>query len=129
MPIYTYDCPVDGVQDVLFRTYDAPSTHMCPECYGSMGRCVTLPGRVEIKRDWNEKANDYQHDPYTQSKAQLRNLDREEQLHQDASPMKITEESIQAGAKAIHETKLNPPKNSVQRMVESRQRKRRKEPN
>ncbi len=113
MPIYTYECPTDGVVDVLFRVYNPPPFEVCPICQDLMPKVITLPGRVEVKQDWNEKANEYQRDPYTQAKAQLHNLDREEQLRYDKPPIKVTEEMLQVGAKAIHEGKTAPPMGPV----------------
>ena len=113
MPIYTYECPTDGVTDVLSRTYDITDTYWCPTCGGPMDRCVTLPGRVEVKQDWNEKANDYRRDPYTQAKAQLENINR--RAAEGGEPQTpITEEAIQVGAKAIHEHETAPPGPSIE---------------
>lgn len=113
MPIYTYECPTDGYQDVFSRTYDVREEQPCPECGEPASIAVTMPALVTIERDWNDKASDDQRDPYTQAKAQLRNLSREEQLRHDKPPIKVTEEMLQAGAKAIHEGKTNPPVSPV----------------
>ena len=113
MPIYTYDCPEDGVTDVFTRTVGPPFEMACPHCRGQMANVIAAPARVEVKRDWNEKANDYQRDPYTQAKAQILNHDRQEQEHQGTRPVKITEESIQVGAKGIYDSEHNPPQGPV----------------
>ena len=122
MPIYVYDCPEDGLVDVFFRSYGSFPEWPCPDCGGLATRVATTPALVSVKRDWNDQASDQQRDPYTQSRAQLTNLDRERQEREGAAPMKITEEMIQAGAKAIHEDKRTPPKGAVQRTVAAKNR-------
>ena len=107
MPIYTYECPTDGVTDILSRTYDTSDTYWCPTCGQHMAKCVTLPGLVEIKQDWNEKANEYQtHGPYHQAKSQLENINRRA-AEGGESHSPITEEAIQVGAKGIDEATRN----------------------
>ncbi len=113
MPIYTYDCPEDGTTDVFFRAVGPPFEMDCPECKGQMQNCVTAPAQVNIDRDWNEKANDYRRDPYTQAKAQLTNINRRA-AEGGESQTPITEEAIQVGAKAIHEHETAPPGPSIE---------------
>ena len=117
MPIYTYECPAHGVTDILSRTYDTSDTYWCPVCGEPMAKCLTLPGRVEIKRDWAEKANDYQtHGPYHQAKSQLTNINRQAAARGEShSP--ITEEAIQVGAKAIDEGVRRPRPNPEERQL------------
>lgn len=100
MPIYVYGCPTDGLVDVFFRSYGTFPEWPCPECGAPAARVATTPALVSVKRDWNEKANDYQRDPYTQSKAQLTNMNRTA-AERGEPQTKITEEAIQVGAKAI----------------------------
>jgi len=100
MPIYSYNCPKDGNQDILFRSYDPQDAWPCPECTRLIPKTISTPGRVEVKRDWDEKANDYQRDPYTQSKAQLTNVKRRAAEHGEPHS-RITEEVIQLGAREI----------------------------
>ncbi len=108
MPIYTYDCPEDGTTDVFFRAVGPPFELDCPECRGKMQNCVTAPAQVNIQRDWNEKANDCRRNPYDQAKAQLHNLDRENQEHQGTRPMEITEEMLQVTAREIDKENKKP---------------------
>ncbi len=121
MPIYVYDCENDGPQDVFSRTFDILPERPCPKCGKGAKMAVTAPARHDIERTWNDKANEYRRDPYTQSKAQLTNLRREtvERTERDCdrptSP--ITEEAIQVGAKAIAAEKANPRQDLEQRQV------------
>jgi hypothetical protein len=96
---------------------------------GMMTKVVTLPSRVEIERDWNEKANDYQdHGAYHQAKSQLQNYRRSslERLERDCDrpPNPVTEEAIQVGAKAIHDKKVSPKPDLQMRQVRQLQRQR-----
>jgi hypothetical protein len=103
VPIQAYDCPEHGEFDKLFRgTTVFTNVFPCPRCGRGSPHVFKSPSTVTIKRSWNEQANLDRSDPYTQAKAQLRNFDREQQS-QGKPPMKITEEAIQTGAKAIHE--------------------------
>ena len=101
MPIQVYVCKTHDKQDVYFRTYDVKSEYPCPECGKMSKHVISAPGVVDIKLTWNDKANDYRRDPYTQAKAQMRNLDRSEQERNGAAPMKVTEEQLQVVAKRI----------------------------
>lgn len=121
MPIYVYECPTDGKQDVFSRTFDVPDERPCPVCGRSALICVTSPSRHDIKRDWNEKANEYRRDPYTQSRAQLTNqhrsaLDRVGR-YCDRPLDPVTEKAIQIGAKEIHKQVTNPRPDLQQRQV------------
>ena len=128
MPIYIYECPTDGRQDVFSRTFNVPGERPCPVCGRSASVCVTAPSRHDIKRDWNEKANEYRRDPYTQAKAQLTNQHRStlERIGRDCDrpPNPVTEEAIQIGAKEIHK----PPRPDPQeRQIAAIRKARRKE--
>ncbi len=101
MPIYTYVCSTHGEHDKLVREYIVESSSICPQCGERTENVVTKPSRVDVKLDWNDKASDQQRDPYTQAKAQLNALDREDQMLQDARPKKWREEQIQEAAKQI----------------------------
>ena len=53
-----------------------------------------------MRRTWNEKANEYQRDPYTQAKAQLENnYNRNRDMGLDTP--KPTEEGVQVAARQI----------------------------
>lgn len=108
MPIYEFRCPADGVHDIFVRKLQASKTHKCPTCKREVPNMISAPSFINIVRDWNEQANDYRRNPYVQAKAQLHNLDREQQEHTDASPMKITEEAIQATAENIDRSNKQP---------------------
>ena len=108
MPIYTYSCKDHGSTDVLVRGFDGrEDTYWCPECGSQMSKAVTAPAKVFVSRDWNEKANDWQRNPYDQAKAQLNNMNRMAQ-EKGKRPIKISEETIQATAASIQEAKDKP---------------------
>ena len=76
---------------------------------------VSAPAIVNVQRDWNEKANEYQRNPYTQAKAQITNAYREEAERTGKSPRKVTEEAVQVAAKSIHRRENNPAPTDAQR--------------
>ena len=112
MPIYVYECSEHGRQDVFTRTFDVLKTRPCPKCGKASKICVTAPSRHDIKRTWNDKANEYRRDPYTQAKAQLSNLYRGdlEHIERDCDRMEnpVNEEAIQIGAREIDKQNKNP---------------------
>jgi len=108
MSIQVYECKKHGQVEVLIRSLDIPPTRVCSKCGLPMPNVISAPAIVDVRRTWNDKANDYRHDPYTQAKAQLRNLDRENQEHQGTRPMKITEPMLQEAAKRIDEDNRRP---------------------
>ncbi len=108
MSIQEYECAVDGRLEVFLRSLDVPSSINCPDCGGSAPHVMSPLGRFDVQRGWDEKANDYRRNPYDQAKAQLTNLDRENQEHQDARPMRITEGMVQETAKQIDKTNRKP---------------------
>lgn len=123
MPIYTYDCPVDGACDMFSRTVGPPFEVECPTCKGKMTNCVTAPARIFVDRDWNELASDYQgHGAYHQAKSQLQNYRRSSLEHLgrdcDRPPNPVTEEAIQISAQAIHEGEVNPRPDPQQRQIQ-----------
>ena len=101
MPLYSFICSSHGEHDVLSRKYKVPETSECPKCGKTTMNVPTTPSTVDVKLDWNDKASDMQRDPYTQAKAQLHALDREDQMMNDARPKKWREEQIQETAKQI----------------------------
>ena len=91
---------------MLIRTLTVPLALACPECGLKSGHIIKAPAIVNVKRDWNEKANEYQRDPYTQAKAQLTNINREAaEVGEDT--FKVTEESIQVAAAGIAKEKAH----------------------
>ena len=123
MPIYTYDCPTDGVTDVFTRAVGPPFEMDCPHCKGQMVNVVTAPARVNVETTWNDQANDAQgHGEYHQARSQLQNYRRSSLEHLDRdcdrSPDPVTEEAIQIGAKAIHEGEVNPRPDPQQRQIQ-----------
>ena len=125
MPIYQYLCEVDGVHDLFLKGFNKPETHECPTCHCEVSNTVTSPARIEIKRDWNDTASDMQRDPYTQAKAQLTNIDRQDQLRHDKPAMKITEEAIQVAAKQIDNANkgFNRPESIVKQQIKAKKKK------
>ena len=101
MPIYSYLCSAHGEYDILVREYKVSLTSECPKCGEETKNVITNPSKIDVKLDWNDKAHDMRRDPYTQAKAQLNALDREDQMTQDARPKKWREEQIQECAKQI----------------------------
>jgi len=120
MSIQVYECQDDGRTEVFLRGLDIPQTHPCPECGEPIPHVISAPALVDIRQTWNDKANYCRVSPYEQAKAQLNNLDREDQEHNDARPMKITEEAIQATARQIDDQKRTPPR-SAPRQTQRRQ--------
>ena len=118
MPIFEFKCPRHGLFDIFSRMGGAPDEATCVHwgCNKRGKRVFSAPALVNVQRDWNEEANDYQRDAYTQAKAQLTNVAREEAEHSGGSPRPVKEESVQAAAKAIADKK--PKKSVVQRAVE-----------
>ena len=108
MSIQVYECKEHGQEEVLIRSLDIPPTLECSVCGAPMRNLISAPAIVDVRRTWNDKANDFRHDPYTQAKAQLRNLDRENQEHNDDRPMKITEPMLQETARKIDEDNRRP---------------------
>ncbi len=118
MPIYTYDCPADGAQDVFLRAVGPPFALECPTCKGPMANVLAAPAVINVERDWNDKANDYQtHGPYHQAKSQLENIKRT-QANRGEANTPITEEAIQVAAKAINEAARNPRPSVEQQQIQ-----------
>lgn len=116
MPIYAYECGKDGVHEEFSRTMGPRPEAACPECGGPARPVISAPAMIDVKRGWNEKANLWQRDPYTQSKAQLTNMNRA--AAERGEPLvKITEGAIQAGARAIHEQRVNPKPDPENRQI------------
>ena len=117
MPKYEFLCPNDGVFDKLFSfTDDMPDSLPCPQCTTKAHRILSLIGAAYIQGGgtgagrgnkssrkqlaWDNKANELQHDPYTQAKAQLTNVyNASRDLGQECP--KPTEESVQVAAAQI----------------------------
>ena len=118
MPIYEFFCPEHGVFDVFTRMGGSPDEAMCMRegCDHRGTRVFSAPALVNVQRDWNEKANEYQRDPYTQAKAQLTNVTREEAERSGGTPRSMKEESVQAAARAIVDKR--PKKSVVQRTID-----------
>lgn len=127
MPIYVYECPEHGRQDVFTRNFDILKVRACPKCGRKSRICVTAPSRHNIERTWNDKANEYRRDPYVQSKAQLTNFHRSELEHLerdcDREPSPVTEEAIQIGAREIDKQNKNPQPDVEDKYVVDVQRK------
>ena len=121
MPIYSYECPEHGQHDVFTRTFDILKVRPCEKCGKDSKICITAPSRHNIERTWNDKANEYRRDPYTQAKAQLTNMHRESLEHVerdcDREPDPVQEEAIQIGAREIDKQNKNPGPSMEQRQV------------
>ena len=121
MPIYEYECGKDGVYEEFSRIRKPKPKAICPKCSGSARPVISAPAMIDVRRDWNEKANLWQRDEYTQSKAQLTNMNRT--AAERGEPLvKITEDTIQAGARAIHEQRVNQKPDPQQRQISQMQR-------
>ncbi len=102
MPTQVYDCPAEGEFEVIVRiTDDVPGALACPRCGRQSPHMFKPVAAVKVERGWNERANEYRRDPYTQAKAQLTNASNEQQERYDAKPANITEQSIQVAADNI----------------------------
>ena len=108
MSIQVYVCPVHGKHEVFLRKMDVPKMAICPGCGKPTHFVISAPARINIEGTWNDKANHCRVNPYDQAKAQLNNLDREGQEHNDARPMKITEEMLQVTAREIDKGNKKP---------------------
>lgn len=121
MPIYVYECPKHGRQDVFTRSFTILRERPCEKCGKASKICVTAPSRHNIERTWNDKANDYRRDPYTQAKAQLTNMHRESLEHVerdcDREPDPVKEEAIQIGAREIDKQNKNPGPSLEQKQI------------
>ena len=117
MPLYEFSCSTHGTFDVFTRMGGTPDESPCPSCSERGTRVFSAPALVNVQRGWNEKASDYQRDPYTQAKAQLTNVAREEAERSGMSPRPVREESIQAAAKSIADKR--PRKGAVQRTFDA----------
>ena len=117
MPIYEYECEDRHRAERLFRRHtDASYSLACPDCGKPARRVISAPAIIDVRRDWNDNASDMQRDPYTQSKAQLTNMNRA--AAERGEPLvKVTEKTIQVGAKAIHEQNVNPQPDPEDRQI------------
>ena len=118
MPLYEFRCDQHSTFEVFTRMGGQPDEAPCPSCGKRGTRIFSAPALVNVQRDWNEKANNYQRDPYTQARAQLTNVAREEAERSGRSPRPISEESVQVAAKAIADKQ--PKKSIVQRTIDAR---------
>jgi hypothetical protein len=104
MSIQVYECPVHGKHEVFLRRVDVPRMAICPGCGKPTHITISAPAIIGIKETWNDEANRCRVNPYEQAKAQLRNVDRENQ-ELGRKPTKITEEMLQTAAKEIAKKK------------------------
>ena len=101
MPTQVYECTSDGEFDLKLSFDDKiPRFMKCPVCNKKINHIISSVGGVVVKRGWNEKANEYQRDPYTQAKAQAWNSynENKERGHEMDKP---TEKGIQRAALEI----------------------------
>ena len=106
MPIQVYHCPKHGEIDVItsFRD-DVAKQKECPECGRDSGHIIKPPAGIVIARTWNDNANEWQRDPYTQAKAQATNM-QNEQKNMGVDVPEITEEGLQVSAERIHREEI-----------------------
>jgi hypothetical protein len=118
MPTQVYKCSIHGEYDVItsFRD-DIKETLLCRylECRKTAKHIIKPPAGIKVSRTWNEKANEYQRDTYTQAKAQITNSYNEEAERTGKSPRKITEEAVQVAAESIDRREKNPAPTDTQR--------------
>ena len=125
MPIYVYECEDDGRYDVFTRSFDVLKERPCEKCGKSSKICITAPSRHNIERTWNDKANEYRQNPYTQAKAQLTNMHRSHLEHverdcdRDENP--VQEEAIQIAAKEIDKQNKAGPQMGIEEKHARRQ--------
>jgi hypothetical protein len=106
MPIQVYECKADGEFDIQLTFKDEiPKQFNCPACGKNSKHIIKPPAGIKVNRTWNEKANDYQRNPYTQAKAQLTNTynTQKDMGAKDLKPP--TEENIQFVAKQLSKNK------------------------
>lgn len=129
MPIYEYNCPEHGTQEhilplreegpfkerpcnFVLKTIQVPAEPnwliVKQKCKKPSKLMVSAPAVIDIKKDWNDKANEQQRDPYTQAKAQLTNHANAEAERKGTSPEPFTEAQIQVAAKGIAEQEAKP---------------------
>jgi len=108
-PVQVYRCDVHGEFDVPFRFVDPIPLDLDCKCGLKSIHIIKAPAGISFSRTWNEKANEYQRNPYTQAKAQLTNIANETR-DSGGQPDKITEAGIQETAKHISKQKKLDPK-------------------
>lgn len=105
MPTQVYECARDGEFDVTVSFNDnVPRTRTCPTCRKKSKHVLKPPAGIKIVRGWNERANDFRRDPYTQAKAQLDNAYNESK-EMGMETGKPTEKSYQSMAANIDKKK------------------------
>jgi len=100
MPTQVYECKTHGEFDIRLSFEDKiPHSKKCPECKSKSKHIISPVGGVKVERGWNEKANEYQRDPYTQAKAQAWNSYNEntERGHKMNKPTEKVIQSVAAG--------------------------------
>ena len=127
MPTQVFNCPKHGEFDINIPfSLDVPQTYPCPNSWcGDKSCCdpcerpslhVIKPpagiivvggtgagrgnGAARAQLSWDTKANEMQHDPYTQAKVQSEHV-YHEQKDMGRYPEKVTEAQVQATAAAI----------------------------
>lgn len=108
MATYEYRCRECGISFDVYKPMELfDSKERCRACGGAAERVLRPPAGAKFSRDWNEKANDYQRDPYTQAKAQVTNAyNHAKDMGQDISMP--TEAGIQVAAAEIAKGKRGP---------------------
>jgi hypothetical protein len=109
LPTQEYHCNADGPFDIhLSFADDVPTASPCPECGGSSRHVLRAPaGGAHFSRTWNEQANEYQRDPYTQAKAQSWN-NYNEKRDMGIRLDKPNEKGLQIASKAIDDESRSP---------------------
>lgn len=128
MPTQVYSCPEHGEYDIALSFKDEiPAFWRCPvdvEADGVGGvfcderspHILKPPAGIKVVRTWNEQANEWQRDPYTQAKAQATNMYNEQRDAGIDIPMP-TERDYQIAASQI--AKPQPQLTERQRAVAS----------
>ena len=133
MPRQVYECPNDGEWEIILSFDDEiPALLRCPRCEKNSLHILKPPfiiveggtgagrGNNAVRKQlaWDTKANEQQHDPYTQAKYQAEHTyNAAKDLGGDVP--KITEEGLQSAAQAIADGGQR--KSAEQRFIESRQ--------
>ena len=93
MPVYSFDCPTHGTQDVLmpYPKGRPPKYHPCQFvieekkndlvknhlCLAPSKFVISPPGLITIRLTWNDEANEARRNPRVQMETQKKNLENE----------------------------------------------------
>jgi len=77
MSIQVYNCGTDGDFEIFMRTPSSVSpTETCPTCGKKSLHVFRSVGKVDVKQDWNEQANEQQRNELTKVEASQKAYER-----------------------------------------------------